>query len=142
MSATENKRLMTGIFDELAKGNGRPFVDSMADDFRWTILGVTPWSGTYDGKEAVRRDLLDQLFAQFADRYTNVATRMIAEDDHVVVECRGSALTRAGRRYANAYCYVIRIADGRLAELTEYLDTQLVAEVLGPPREASGAAPG
>jgi hypothetical protein len=35
MSAIENKQLMQQVFAELAKGNGKPFVDAMADDFRW-----------------------------------------------------------------------------------------------------------
>jgi hypothetical protein len=73
MSATENKQLMREAFAELAKGNGKPFVDAMADDFRWTITGTTPWSKTYVGKQAVLKDLMQPLFAQFAGRYTNTA---------------------------------------------------------------------
>ncbi len=42
MSAAENKQLMQQVFAELAKENGKPFVDLMADDFRWTITGTTP----------------------------------------------------------------------------------------------------
>jgi hypothetical protein len=34
MSCIENKQLMQQVFAELAKGNGKPFVDSMADDFQ------------------------------------------------------------------------------------------------------------
>lgn len=41
MSATKNKELMQELFSELGKGNGKPFMDSMADDFRWTITGTT-----------------------------------------------------------------------------------------------------
>ena len=54
----ENKQLMLYVFSELSKGNGRPFVDHMADDFSWTIIGSTPWSRTYHGKQAVLSDLL------------------------------------------------------------------------------------
>jgi len=133
VSADANKQLMQGIFAELAKGNGKPFVDSFSEDFCWTITGGGAWSGTYRGKEAVRRELLDPLFAQFADRYTNTAQRFIAEDDYVVVQCRGEVMTRAGKRYDNSYCYVCRFAGGKLSELTEYLDTQLVNDVLTAP---------
>ena len=65
MSAAENKLLMQQVFAELAKGNGKPFVDSMADDFRWTITGTTPWSKTYDGKQAVLKDLMQPLFSSW-----------------------------------------------------------------------------
>jgi uncharacterized protein len=133
MSATENKQLMQHAFAELEKGNGKPFVDAMADDFRWTITGTTPWSKTYVGKQAVLKDLMQPLFAQFAGRYTNTAERFIAEDDFVVIECRGRVTTKAGRPYNNAYCYVRRMAGGKMHELTEYLDTQLVATALTSP---------
>jgi ketosteroid isomerase-like protein len=130
MSATENKRAMQAAFDALAEGNGQPFVDLMADDFAWTITGTTAWSRAYRGKQAVRQELLEPLFARFATRYTNRAVRILAEDDHVVVECRGNVTTKSGKAYNNEYCYVIRFADGKMRELTEYLDTELVTEAL------------
>jgi hypothetical protein len=136
MTDIQNKKLLQGIFAELEKGNGRPFVEAMADDFRWHMIGTTAWSGTYEGKRDVQRRLLRPLMAQFADRYTNTASRFVAEGEHVVVECRGSVTTRAGRPYCNTYCWVCRIEDGKLKELTEYMDTQLVAKVLEPPSAA------
>jgi uncharacterized protein len=39
----------------------------------------------------------------------------------------------SGKRYANTYCFVIRMAEGQLRELTEYMDTALVERVLEPP---------
>jgi uncharacterized protein len=133
MSAAENKQLLQRIFDELAKGNGRPFREAMADDFSWTIIGSTSWSRTYNGKQAVLDELMTPLFSQFANLYTNTASRFIAEGDHVVVECRGQVMTRTGKPYNNTYCYICRLADGKLRELTEYLDTELVTTVLMPP---------
>jgi hypothetical protein len=130
---TRNKQLMQDIFAELAKGNGKPFVDSMADDFRWIIPGTSSWSRTWSGKRAVLDELMRPLFARFADTYTNQAHRFIAEGDCVVVECRGKVMTKSGKPYNNSYCYVCRLADGELRELTEYMDTELALAALGPP---------
>ena len=134
MSSSENKRIMQGIFAELAKGNGRPFVEAMAEDFCWTMTGTTPWSRSYRGKQAVRKELLGPLYAQFAGPYTNTAQRILADEDCVVVECRGQVTTTTGRPYNNNYCFVIRMDGGQMKELTEYFDTQLVAEALVAPR--------
>jgi len=41
--------------------------------------------------------------------------------------------TRSGKPYDNHYCYVCRLADGKLRELTEYMDTELAASALGAP---------
>jgi len=130
MSAVENKQLMQQIFSELSKGNGKPFIESMADDFCWTITGTTKWSKTYHGKQAVLTELLQPLLSQFENQYTNTAHRFIAENDYVVVECCGHVTTKAGIPYNNTYCYVCRLAKGKLQELTEYLDTELVTAAL------------
>ncbi len=133
MNAGENKQLMRTIFSELAKGNGKPFSEAMADDFCWTVTGSTAWSRTYRGKQAVMDELMRPLFAQFADRYVNSASRIVAEDDIVVVECKGRVTTRSGKPYNNTYCYVCRLEGGKLKELTEYCDTALIADALGEP---------
>ncbi|MEW6737616.1 MAG: nuclear transport factor 2 family protein [Acidobacteriota bacterium] len=133
MTASENKKLLQHAFVELSKGNGNPFVDLWAEDFSWTIIGTTKWSKTYRGKQAVLNDLMRPLFSLFSNQYTNTADRFIAEDDYVVVQCRGQVMTKSGKPYNNTYCYICRMVDGKIVELTEYLDTALVASALGDP---------
>jgi ketosteroid isomerase-like protein len=131
VGAAENKQLMRHIFSELSKGNSRPFVESMAEDFRWTVIGTTPWSKTYGGKQAVLKDLLGQLRSRFAEPVKLTAQRFIAEDDYVVVEARGhDNVTKAGVPYNNTYCFVFRLAGGEMREVTEYMDTALVLTAL------------
>lgn len=139
MSAAANKKLMQSIFDALAIGDGRPFNEAMAEDFTWVMIGSNSWSGTYRGRDAVRRDLLKPLMKEFATRYTNTAQRIVAEGDMVVVECRGDVVTKSGKPYNNRYCWVCRLRDGQLVELVEYMDTQLVADTLGPRPKVSAA---
>ncbi|HUZ29299.1 MAG TPA: nuclear transport factor 2 family protein [Solirubrobacteraceae bacterium] len=133
MGAAEHKQLLEGVFAELSQGNGQPFMDALADDVRWTVIGSSPWSRTYAGKREVVEQLMRPLFSQFADQYTARAIRILAEDDVVVVEARGQVNTKSGRPYNQTYCYVFRLADGRVRELTEYLDTELVNQALEPP---------
>jgi len=125
---------MQRICAALAAGDAAPLRAAMAEDFSWTVMGATAWSGTFRGREAVLRELLAPLVAQFADTYTNVAHNFVAEGDQVVVECRGRVATRAGGRYDNSYCWVCRFEDGKLRALTEYLDTHLLETALRPPR--------
>lgn len=131
MGARENKQFMQDVYSELAKGVGAPFLERMADDVRWTNMGTTAWSGTYEGKETIRKQLLGPLMAKFARPYRVTAHRFIAEDDLVVVESRGDGLTKEGKAYNNVYCIVFRLEDGKVKEITEYLDTELVRTVLG-----------
>lgn len=134
MSATDdNKQRIQTVFEGLARGDARLFLDSLDEAAVWRMIGTTAWSGVYTGKDAIRRDLLGPLTAQFADPYVNVADAIIAEGDTVVVECRGKVTTKTGKRYDNTYCWVLRMRDGKIAALTEYMDTQLVATALEAP---------
>ena len=93
MTASQNKQLLQDVFAETAKGNGRPFVAALSEEIVWTIIGSTPWSKTYRGKESVVADLLGPLRAQLANANTISAHRFIAENDLVVVEGRGHNTT-------------------------------------------------
>jgi uncharacterized protein len=125
-----NKQLLATIFEGLARGDAKAFRDSLAEDFCWTLTGTNAWSGTYRGREAVMQELMRPLFAQFATTYTNTAHRIIGEGEWVVVECRGNVQTKQGGRYDNRYCWVCRVREGKLAEVIEYMDTELVAKAL------------
>jgi len=50
-----------------------------------------------------------------------------------VVESVGNVTTKAGKPYCNSYCMIIRMRGGKMVELTEYLDTELVSAALEPP---------
>ncbi|WOA31849.1 nuclear transport factor 2 family protein [Alloalcanivorax xenomutans] len=139
MSTQENKRVMETLFAALAEGDGAPLIEAMAEDFCWRLTGDTAWSGVYQGKDTVRKKLFGPLFAQFATRYTNTLTCLVAEGDYVVAECHGEVTTVTGEAYNNRYCWLCRFADGQLKELTEYMDTELVSRVLVAP---GGAARG
>ncbi len=132
MGLAENKAVLSHAFAETAKGNGRPFVEMMADDVLWTIIGSTSWSRSYSGKQAVVRDLLTPLAANFDGSNIVTAERFIAEGDLVVVEGRNHSVTKRGDAYANRYSWTFRFVAGKVAEITEYTDTDLIVRVLDP----------
>ena len=133
MTPAQNKAVLVAVFGETAKGTGRPFIETLADDVRWTIIGSTAWSKTYVGKRSVIDDLLRPLGRQLGGASIIRAHHFVAEGDDVVVQATGHNATTAGKAYENAYCWVIRMRDGQMSELTEYTDTQLIASVLEAP---------
>jgi ketosteroid isomerase-like protein len=135
-----NRQRIRQVMAELDKGNGKPFVDTMADDFSWTIPGDTPWSRTYSGKQVVIHELLRPLYAQFATPYVSTTHRVMADGDRVIIEFEGRVTTKAGKAYNNRYCYVCRMEDGQMKDLMEYLDTALVNSALEAPSSSSSAA--
>ena len=133
MTAIENRSLIQRIMEARARRDHAPFIAAMADDFVWRIIGTTAWSGEYIGKADVCERLLKALYSQFVAPSSITVTRILADGDYVVVQCNGDATTISGEPYRNTYCLVIRMADGQLREMTEYMDTALVERVLQPP---------
>jgi len=133
MSNEQHKNLLSNVFAETARGNGRPFVEALSAEVTWTIAGSTPWSKTYVGKRAVLKELLGPLNAQLADGNTITASRIIGEGNFVVVEGRGHNRTKTGKPYANTYCWVFRFEGEKVVEITEYADTALIESALEPP---------
>lgn len=127
----ENRRIIQRTFDALAGGNSRPLLELLADDVTWRVMGRTPWSRFYRGKQSVVQDLLRELGARLADRYRATADLIIADGPYVVVQARGHAITKAGAPYNNEYCFIYRLENGMIKEVTEYLDTELVTAALG-----------
>lgn len=132
MTALDNKKLLTEIFEQMSLGNTRALSDAMADDFRWVFPGDWSWSGTWQPKSAVLEGLLRPLMAQFT-AYRSAADTIVAADDRVVVQARAEAVTTRGETYNQTYCFVFRVADGKLREVVEYCDTALVERVLTRP---------
>jgi hypothetical protein len=131
MGAAENKQLIQNMFAELSKGNTNAFLDNMADNVRFTLIGTTKYSGVYNGKQELVSKLLGPLTAQLEGGIALTPENFIAEGDYVAMQARGKATTKTGKSYNNTYCQVFRIASGKVQEITEYLDTELVTSAFG-----------
>ena len=137
MSASDNKQSLQTVFEAMATGNTRPFGELMADDCRWVTPGQSAWSGEWHGKRAMNEQLFGPLYKRFAGKYTNHASRFVADGDVVVVEARGQARLKTGEAYDNTYCFVCEFRHGTLIQVTEYMDTDLAMRVLGAPGTAA-----
>ncbi|MGD9600469.1 MAG: nuclear transport factor 2 family protein [Gammaproteobacteria bacterium] len=131
MNATTHKEIIRTNFAELAKGNGEPLVNSLADDVEWTIIGTTVLSRTFVGKPAVL-EFLGKFTEALVDGHIHIRVdNLLADGDYVVAQGRGEAMTKRGVPYNNTYCWVYRFANGRISQITEYLDTELVTRAFG-----------
>jgi len=131
MSATDNKQIIENMFAEMGKGNLEIFLDTMADDAQWTIIGSTKFSGTYRGKQQILENLLSPLAMEVDGGFDLTPDNFLADGDHVVIQAHGQAMTKTGNAYNNTYCLVYRLAGGKIQEGTEYLDTELVTSAFG-----------
>lgn len=120
-------------FESVGRGDVAPLADLLAPDVTYTLIGSTPLSGTRHGREAVLREVFGALSAALDGPLVFSVQRMVRDGDCVVMQAQGHARLRSGAPYDNTYCMVFRFAEGRVRELTEYLDTALVQRAFGVP---------
>ena len=132
MGAAENKKQIQEVFSRMASGDAAALSEAMADDFRWVFPGNWSWTGTWSPKPVALHGLLRPLMAQFTD-YRCEADLVLADGDRVVVQARGHGTTTSGEQYEQTYCFILRMADGKITELIEHCDTALVERVLDRP---------
>jgi ketosteroid isomerase-like protein len=126
MNAESNKRLMQEIFAGLSKGNDQLFIDAMADEFQWHWMGSGQWSKIFNGKSSVLNELWAAVRTTLVPPYKVHAHRFLADAECVAIEASGENTTPDGKTYNNNYCWVCFLKDGKLVELHEYMDTDLV----------------
>lgn len=131
MDAADNKQLVRQLYAELSKGNTKPFIDCLAEDIRWTVIGTTQFPGTIRGKRKVVDKLFDRIAAQLNGPTKTTINNLIAEGEYVVVESSGRVVTTAGTPDNNTYCEIFRLAAGEVKEVSVYLDTALINTVFG-----------
>jgi uncharacterized protein len=131
MGAPENKELIRKMFLELSKGNAEAFLGNLADNVRYTVIGTTKYSGSFNGKQEFIKKALAPLSAQLDGGIGVTVDNFIADGDYVAMQARGKSNTKGGSTYNNTYCYIFHIANGEVQEATEYLDTELVTRAFG-----------
>ena len=129
VNAEQNKLIIQEFFQAGNQGEIERCIQLLADDVKWTDIGSTRFSGTYIGKDDLSANLLGPLFSQLKAGIFSVLENIVAEGEFVVVQSRGEAETVGGKPYNNTYCHIFKVRDGKIREVTEYLDTALVDAV-------------
>jgi uncharacterized protein len=131
MNAKQNKLMMQGIFEAVGRGDRKAYVDAMHDDLVMRVMGSSSWAITVRGKARVLDEYFGYVQSRLQARNPTKPLRIIADDDWVIVEAKGDMVATDGRPYQNDYCLHYRVADGKIVEMKEYMDTSLCEDRLG-----------
>jgi uncharacterized protein len=131
MNSSENKQAVANAYASLAAGNPAPYLDLLGDDVSITVFGDHRFARTFKGKDDIYKNLFGPIREVLDGTIRMNVTNVAAENDTVVVEAQGDARTKDGRDYRNTYCFVLKLANGKITESREYMDTQLVKATFG-----------
>lgn len=98
----------------------------MSETMRWNWMGSGQWSKSFVGKTEVLDDLWKNVRETIKQPFQVTVHRIIADGDCVVVEMTGRNTTTTEQSYRYNYCWVCQVKDGKLLEINEYMDTELV----------------
>ncbi|TQJ29950.1 ketosteroid isomerase-like protein [Microbacterium sp. SLBN-146] len=88
-----------------------------------------PWPLHGEMDAAEKSDLLAGVRERFPGGVRQAVRRAFAGDDIAVLEVAGDGMFLGERPYRNRYCFVVRVGDGRVTQVREYLDTRHAASV-------------
>jgi uncharacterized protein len=128
MGAAENKKIVQDMMAAWIRGQGG-FLDLLADDVHWTVIGSTAVSRTYTSKQAFVDGAVKPLGEKIAGAIQPTLRDIIADGDKVALQWDGRAAGKNGTIYHQTYCWVMRIENGKVKEGTAYLDTELITQL-------------
>ena len=123
----ENKQIAIKFFEALSSG-AETYLDFYNDDSIIWTAGTNAISGSRTKKEII--DFAQGILAAFPNGIIFNIMSITAENERVAVEVQGEAIHASGEPYNNQYHFLLRIKNGKIVELKEYMDTQLAVKIL------------
>lgn len=101
----------------------------LAEDGKYIVIGTTPASGIYDG----RQDLLDRLLPKLASFKAPPKLSFsdpVVQNDRAVILGAGSGEGPTGPYEQPYYAFVTRVRGDEFVEIIEFMDTQMLMSAL------------
>lgn len=125
---TSSKQVAQNFFGKLCDGDFMGGFDSLTDDATWHIIGTTALSKKFTKPQLIT-DMIPML-STFKEPAQMGVYDFIAEGDRVAVVAKVEGVGPHGPYVQDPYCFVLRIRDGQVCEIIEFLDTCAVETAL------------
>jgi ketosteroid isomerase-like protein len=126
----DNKAVALAFIEAMGRGDAAAAAPCISEDTFTLAKGFGKFAGvrTHDTILAT----IDAFRNLMPDGMEPTIHSVTAEDNRVVVEFEGNGTLYTGESYANEYCMVFTLEDGRIKQVNEYFCTVLADKVLWP----------
>lgn len=123
-----NKEIARAFFGALTRSDVPAILGFYTDDVKVHTMGNTIISGVFnkDHVAAAAHRVLDV----FPKGIKFTIKELTAEGDRVAIEAESHGEHVSGKTYANQYHFLMRLRDGKITEFKEYMDTEMVTDIL------------
>lgn len=100
-------------------------------------MGSGPSARTYHGRQAYVDAAVMPLTRRLSGPVAPRLRGLWADEDHVIVRWDQEALALDGEPYRNSYAWFLRMRDGRVVAVTDFLDLPAYDALLGRVKPAT-----
>ncbi len=128
MSIEDNKKTVQDFIDCMSRGDTEYMLNAYTDDGELYTMGNMLISGRYD--KAQIKEFAEGIYDAFPKGISFTVHGMVAEGDKVAVEATSNGEHVSGVTYSNDYHFLFTVRDGKIAQMKEYMDTELATDIL------------
>lgn len=126
----DDTALVHEFFDSLGEGRIEDWAALLTAD----VVADTPFAPDgspkrFEGRTDVRRRFGDARERMQSLRFFDRVLHRTLDDGPIVATCASEGVRGDGEPYANTYCWLFTIVDGRISHWVEYFDPQEVLRV-------------
>jgi uncharacterized protein len=123
-----NKQFARDFFAAISRGDTAAILDAYTEDGGCETMGNTLISGFFDKSQIAAA--ASGVLGAFPQGIEFTIKQLTAEGDRVAVEAESHGIHASGKVYHNYYHFLMQLRAGKLVRLKEYMDTELVTDVL------------
>lgn len=132
MGTEQTRQLIEDYYAASAAGDRDRLAEMLAENVVWRPAETVP-IGPQEGRRIVSSIVSgkgrEKMFDM--DTFNLTVHKKVVDGDTAIVLQAISAKTAAGNQYDNEYCWVYTVEDGKIATITEYVDTLKASRVMG-----------
>ena len=127
-----NLDLIRATYEGSSEDNGRNLLAALSPDAEWTEAEGFPYAGTYVGPEAIVAGVFRRLGTEWTDYRAKVHTFLEDGDRVAAFGVYSGTYNATGKSMRAAFAHLYQVKDGKIATMTQYVDSAMVRQALTP----------
>lgn len=127
-----NLDLIRATYEGTSDENGRNLLAVLAPDAEWTEAEGFPYAGTYVGPQAIVDGVFRRLGSEWTGYRAQVHTYLEDGDRVAAFGVYSGTYAATGKSMQASFAHLYQLKDGRIARMTQYVDTVPVRAAMSP----------